>query len=199
MGSEATPKAVSVGAGDFLVNVFKLQVVAGTGADRTFTRSEAALIVMTVKTWSPTIAKKGTDDYAVNGGTVVVQFKKGTAQLGVDYTLDILAQPNLGIVADKATLAADDMIMPTNFVKATLYSDLTKVVILKETTDNSKTLISLKKLLKQGDLTATITGIKDKDTTDATYPLVERDKALVSIKIGTIEILRNIESIEVTA
>ncbi|WP_342276958.1 hypothetical protein [Spiroplasma endosymbiont of Nebria brevicollis] len=98
MGSEATPKAVSVGAGDFLVNVFKLQVVAGTGADRTFTRSEAALIVMTVKTWSPTIAKKGTDDYAVNGGTVVVQFKKGTAQLGTDYSLTISAQPPVGII-----------------------------------------------------------------------------------------------------
>ncbi len=76
IGSEDTPKAVSVAAGDFLVNAFKLKVVARTGADRTFTRSEAELIAMLVKTWSPTIAKVGTTDYVISGGTAVVQLKK---------------------------------------------------------------------------------------------------------------------------
>lgn len=150
-------KAVSVNAGDFLVNVFKLTVVAGTGADRTFNHADATPIIMSVKTWSPTIAKKGTDDYAVNGGTAVVQFKKGTDQLGVDYTLNILAKPNDGIVANKFPdlVKTDfDAKFQTAFADGEpvanfqVGADLTAK--LDNTKDTVKIISSVQALIKQG-------------------------------------------------
>ncbi|WP_375317752.1 hypothetical protein [Spiroplasma endosymbiont of Virgichneumon dumeticola] len=188
-GGNTADKAVSVGAGDFLVNVFKLTVVAGTGADRTFNHADATPIIMSVKTWSPTIAKKGTDDYAVNGGTTVVQFKKGTDQLGVDYTLNILAKPNDGII--QSLLPATAGITLSNFNTIANFAagkPKTGITVGQDLVSNFKVdatpgkgIKSIVDLIKQGALAVKVTEVNAAETNFA-----NSDTLKVKISIGTI-------------
>lgn len=92
---------------NFLTNTLKLKS-SGTGTwnQKTFVKTNAQKIKITIISISPTL-KAIENDFAVNGGTVTIQWANGATKLGSEYKVNLKVAESKGIVASVLPLQDD--------------------------------------------------------------------------------------------
>lgn len=155
---DETTKAKSTEAADFLINILKLKPTNVQEKNKTFKHSDAQNIIMKVKTYSPLITKNSNhNDYVINGGTVMIYFAENGKRVSSDYSLNILANPNNGIVANKLPIAAAVTLADFNDIpEFKIGQAKSKILVNDDLTNYLKTTIyswgeRIADLMKQGD------------------------------------------------
>lgn len=92
-------KAKSEDSFNFLVNTLGLTAVGeGEWDQKTFTKEEAAKIKLAVSAVNPEL-KEITNDFAIKGGTVFVQWTKDEEKIGSEYKINLKSDEEKGVIA----------------------------------------------------------------------------------------------------